>query len=119
VGAGIQTIFPGSTHEDTGEIIAWKEEGAPTKIDDELLTRNVRQVAAAALFGRYWPAEGARHDAALALGGFLARCGFDELEIRQLVKAAGYVAGDVKESKNREECGCRSRSAGVLQRPAS
>jgi Bifunctional DNA primase/polymerase, N-terminal len=33
--SGAQTVFPGSTHEDTGEAIAWEESGEPVSINDD------------------------------------------------------------------------------------
>ena len=46
------------------------------------------------MLARYWPGEGARHDAALTLGGFLARCSLKPPEIKCLVEAIAKAAGD-------------------------
>lgn len=78
---GAQTVFPGSVHE-TGEPIMWETEGEPAKVNDEELLRQAKQLAALCLLARHWPPKpkagesGGRHDAALTVGGFLARCGF-------------------------------------------
>ncbi|SFJ01500.1 bifunctional DNA primase/polymerase [Bradyrhizobium sp. Gha] len=78
---GAQTVFPGSVHE-TGEPIVWETEGDPAKVDAEELLRQAKQLAALCLLARHWPPKpkagesGGRHDAALTVGGFLARCGF-------------------------------------------
>lgn len=77
---GAQTVFPGSVHE-TGEPIMWETEGDPANVDDEELLRQAKQLAALCLLARHWPPKpdagesGGRHDAALTIGGFLARCG--------------------------------------------
>ena len=34
---GAQTVFPGSTHQDTGELIHWDDEGEPTEVSPEEL----------------------------------------------------------------------------------
>jgi hypothetical protein len=100
-GAGTQTVFPGSTHKDTGELIEWESgcNNEPTTVAGDDLLRCVREVAAAALVARRWAGIGARHDVALALGGFLARCDMT-LERRHLfVQAVAKVIGwDHKEA---------------------
>jgi hypothetical protein len=90
--AGAQTVFPGSTHE-TGEAIAWEESGDPAEVDGAELVKKVTLVAAGALLVRYWPGLGAKHDAALALGGFLARAGLSKPEIKCLVEGVARAAG--------------------------
>ena len=44
-------------------------------------------LAACSLLARHWPAEGARHDAALTVGGFLARAGFEPPYIKCFIEA--------------------------------
>jgi P4 family phage/plasmid primase-like protien len=95
-GKGAQTVFPPSVHE-SGELIAWEPDcdGEPAKADGDVLLKLVQQVAAAALLARHWPtAQGSRHDTALIVGGFLARCGFSEIEAKTLVEATTKAAGD-------------------------
>ncbi len=91
---GAQTVFPGSTHEDTGERIIWEETGEPTSVDGEDLHTRVALVAATALLARYWPGTGARHECAKIVGGFLSRAGKTVEEVRLLVEAAAKAAGD-------------------------
>src|SRR5262249_9100315 len=73
-------------------------EPAPAGADD--LVWRVRLVAAAALLVRYWPAEGARHHAALALAGMLERAGW-ELEQGKTFLVAGATGAEDKEFKDR------------------
>lgn len=93
--AGAQTVFPGSTHEDTNEQIKWEAEGDPAPVSGTDLLRRVREVAAYSLLARHWPAaQGTRHDHALAVGGFLARCGKSPIEARNAGEAIACAAGD-------------------------
>ncbi len=92
---GAQTVFPGSVHE-TDEEIRWDESGDPAKVDDDDLLKRARLLASICLFARYWPGSGARHDAALSLGGFLARAGLKTPQIKYLVEAIARAAGDAE-----------------------
>ncbi|WGR70196.1 MULTISPECIES: bifunctional DNA primase/polymerase [unclassified Bradyrhizobium] len=84
---GAQTVFPGSVHQ-CGEPIKWETEGEPTQVDPDELLRRAGQLGALCLLARYWPRKpepgesGGRHDAALTIGGFLARCGFKPSEVK-------------------------------------
>ena len=84
-----QSIFPASVHE-SGEPIEWERgcDGAPLLITDaEEFLRCARETAAAALIGRYMPAEGARHEAYLRIGGVLARCAMPKERVGLFVEA--------------------------------
>jgi hypothetical protein len=72
--SGAQTIFPPSTHP-SGETVSWVDEFAPepAQVDSKQLLHAVRCLAAATLLVRHYPAEGSRHEFALALSGALAR----------------------------------------------
>jgi Bifunctional DNA primase/polymerase, N-terminal len=98
---GAQSVFPGSTHE-TGEAIRWEKAGEPAKIDDEELLTNARLIAAFCLLARYWPGEGSRHKAALAVGGFLGRAGYDAPYVKVFVESIARAAGD-PEAKDRKQ----------------
>jgi len=93
IGPGAQTVFPGSVHE-SGENIEWEDEHEPATVDDGDLLRSVHRLAAACLLARYWPPHGSRHDAALALGGFLARSGVPQPDLKCMVEAIAKTAGD-------------------------
>jgi hypothetical protein len=107
IGAGnkaAQTIFPGSAHP-SGEEVRWDSEGEPGKVDGAVLKQNVAALAVGALLVRHYPDDGSRHEAALVLGGTLARVpGIDRDDIEHFVEAVARVAGD-------EEAGERGRSA--------
>jgi hypothetical protein len=101
--SGAQTVFPGSTHE-TGETITWEENGEPASVDNDDLYCLVHDLAAYSLIARYWPARGlkTRHNAALIVGGFLARAGMVTQEIKVVAEAIARAAND-KEWRNRRE----------------
>jgi hypothetical protein len=104
VGPGAQSVFPGSTHKDTGEAITWEEEGEPAQASDDLITRS-KLTAALCLMARYWPPPNtSRHEAALTIGGFLARCGFNPPMVRLCAEFVARAAHD-------EEVGDRARAA--------
>jgi Bifunctional DNA primase/polymerase, N-terminal len=91
---GAQTVFPGSVHEDSGEPIKWEQDGDPEQVDGEELVRLAKRLAALSLFARNWPAEGGRHDAALTIGGFLARCGFNLAYVKLCAEWVARAAND-------------------------
>jgi putative DNA primase/helicase len=98
---GAQTVFPGSVHE-SGEAITWDEPGEPAEATGADLLRLARLLASCCLFARYWPGQGTRHDAALALGGFLARAGIQPTQIKYLVEAIAKCAGDTEWKDRRD-----------------
>ena len=92
-GKGAQTIFPGSTHAETGEAIIWHENGEPAQVTG--LDKRVRLLAACCLLARYWPpAQSSRHGYALAVGGFLSRAGIGAASIKVYVEGIARAAGD-------------------------
>jgi hypothetical protein len=108
-GTGGQTIFPPSTHKDTGELIFWEQFTEPAEIPLADLHRAVRQVPAAAILARHWPAKGSRDQAAMALTGGLLRDGLSEEDASQFVEAVAVAAGD-------EEARARGRKAAPTAR---
>jgi Protein of unknown function (DUF3987)/Bifunctional DNA primase/polymerase, N-terminal len=89
---GAQTVFPGSTHE-SGEAISWEDAGEPAEADGAELIKKVKLIGVGALLIRHWPGLGARHDAALAVGGFLARAGHKPEWIKYFVEIIARTAG--------------------------
>lgn len=99
---GTQTVFPGSTHEDTGELIEWDRNGQPKEVDGTVLLRTAAICASLSLLIRYWPTEGSRHDAAFCLGGFFARFGKKFAhDAPALVEHIAALAGDTDELEDR------------------
>jgi Bifunctional DNA primase/polymerase, N-terminal len=91
-----QTIFPPSVHEG-GEAITWStgdDTRSPTELDGAELAALCASVAAAALLIRHWPTKGNRHELSLALGGSLARIGWDAAAIEQFVAVVVHAARD-------------------------
>jgi len=86
---------PSSVYE-TDEEIRWDESGDPAKADNDDLLMRARLLASICLLARYWPGSGVRHDAALSLGGFLARAGLPTPQIKYLVEAIARTAGDAE-----------------------
>jgi hypothetical protein len=90
---GAQSVFPGSLHT-SGEEIEWADNGDPTKIKGKKLLITVHRLATAVLLARHWPIQGARHEAALAVGGFLARAGFSTNGAAIMIEAITKGAND-------------------------
>ncbi|WP_342726080.1 phage/plasmid primase, P4 family [Bradyrhizobium sp. B097] len=90
---GAQTVFPGSVHE-SGEPINWEEDDEPAQVSDDELLRQAKLLAALCLLARYWPTNGGRHDAALTVGGFLARCGFGLPRVKLCAEWIARAAND-------------------------
>jgi DNA polymerase I-like protein with 3'-5' exonuclease and polymerase domains len=91
---GQQVVVAPSAHPN-GPHYGWNEFGEPGPIDAGLLTKACARLAAAALLGRYWPAEGGRNDAHLALAGGLLRDGrFTASEARSFFRAIIQITCD-------------------------
>jgi putative DNA primase/helicase len=92
---GALSMCPPSKHP-SGERVLWDEDrdGEPTRIAGAKLKRAADEHAVATLLARRYPPIGKRHEAALVLGGVLARAGFDAEEIAIIVEEIAKVAGD-------------------------
>lgn len=93
--AGRQTLVFPSTHP-TGERYMWHTANGLEieEIPAGELTRQVKELATAALITRHVPPVGGRHDYALAVAGFLLRRGrLDEDAVRTIILAAWHAAG--------------------------
>jgi len=88
---GAQTIFPGSVHP-CGEAIQWEDRRAPVRIAGEELKKSLAQTAAAAVLAHLYPQQGGRHDAAVVIGGFLARAGYTAPEAKLFVEAVAVAS---------------------------
>ena len=110
---GAQTVFPGSVHE-SGEAVRWDEDNEPATVNDQELLGQAHLLASICLLARYWPGTGARHDAALSIGGFLARAGLPAPTIKYLAEAIARTAGDpeVKDRRDTAEDAAQAFHAG-------
>lgn len=91
--SGLQTVFPGSTHE-SGEVIEWDLDEDPQSVDLPELAVAVRELAAGCLLLRHYPANGSRHDFALSLAGWLLRCGWAVAKLEYFIEVIAEAAGD-------------------------
>jgi hypothetical protein len=91
--SGCHTLIPPS-HYPEGDPCVWHADGPAAEVEAADLLQQVTRLAGAALLARYWPGEGSRHDAALALAGGLARGGWDEEAIVRFMEPMLSVAGD-------------------------
>ena len=93
--AGAQTVLPPSTHE-SGEEIRWSNGGLydPAVISGEELLIRAKRLAAASLLAKRWPQGTGMHNAALVVGGCLARAGFTTPEVGVFIEAVCRAAGD-------------------------
>jgi hypothetical protein len=92
---GTQTVVPPSTHP-SGEPIEWDTDNEPATVAAEDLVAAVHRLAIAAALGRHWPAQGARHEAALAAAGLLLRGELDADLVTRIITGAARVAGDAE-----------------------
>lgn len=99
---GAQTVFPGSAHESTGELIAWERHGDPAELTAQQLKAAVGQLAAATILARHWPATGTRQETAMAIAAVLLRGGWDEKDSEHFIRAVAQVAGDEEGEKRAE-----------------
>jgi hypothetical protein len=92
-GKGAVSVFPPSMHE-TGETVQWVHDGEPASIGGADLKRAVVRLAVACLLKRHYPGNGAHHEAALVIGGVLARAGWDADDIKHVIGTVARAAGD-------------------------
>ena len=87
--------MPGSVHP-SGELYAWDEDGARGEMPFADLKAAVVKIAVGTMLVRHWPALGSRHEAALAVGGFLARGGWSADDIEHFVTTICDVHGETE-----------------------
>ncbi|MBV8774453.1 MAG: DUF3987 domain-containing protein [Deltaproteobacteria bacterium] len=102
-GPGVQSLIPPSLHiEDDGrqEYSDWVSDGIPTDAGAGELEAAVRRLAAAAFLVRHYPANGSRHEFALALAGALLNVGWSAQDIAGFLQPVAVLAAD-EELRNR------------------
>jgi Virulence-associated protein E/Bifunctional DNA primase/polymerase, N-terminal len=92
-GKGAQSVMPGSLHT-SGERYEWHEDGQRAKVTCSELRTPGMKIAVGTLLLRHWPKKGARHETVLVLGGFLARAGWQPVEIEYFVETICTVHGE-------------------------
>jgi hypothetical protein len=90
-GKGSQSVAPGCVHTG-GEHYEWDEDDTRAAVACDKLLDAVKKIAAATILSRHWPASN-RNDAALRVGGLLARTGWDAEAIGWFMVAVQEVAG--------------------------
>jgi Virulence-associated protein E-like domain/Bifunctional DNA primase/polymerase, N-terminal len=90
-GKGAQSVMPGSVHK-SGERYEWDVDGERAHSQCTVLKLAATKIAVATILVRLWP-ERNRHDAALCVGGFLARAGWGIDDIGHFIVAVQEVAG--------------------------
>jgi hypothetical protein len=91
-GKGALSVFPPSVKR--GETVLWMRDGEPAQVAGADLKRRVLMLAIACVLKPAYPSDGSRHEAALVLGGVLARSGFDADGIRHLMRVLAHQARD-------------------------
>jgi DNA polymerase I-like protein with 3'-5' exonuclease and polymerase domains len=93
-GTGGMTVFPPSTHKETGERITWDSFGDLGEVKLVELQQAIRQLAAVALLARHWPTKGTRQDAFLSLVGGLLRSAWNQDQVERFVEALALATQD-------------------------
>ncbi len=91
--SGAVTLVPPSVHPRGGRLI-WERDGEPARVEGPRLRAAVARLAACVLVARHWPRKGSRHDASLALAGFLLRLGLPDADVTAFVGAVARAADD-------------------------
>jgi P4 family phage/plasmid primase-like protien len=90
---GATTVLPPSMHA-SGEMVQWHHEGEPAQAPGDVLKLAVVKLAIACVLKQNYPSEGLRHDAALVLGGVLARAGWLPDNIAHVMRVVARAAED-------------------------
>jgi P4 family phage/plasmid primase-like protien len=97
-GTPLQTLVHPSVHP-TGDKYIWNEFGDTASIESEVLIKQVKQLAAASLLARHWPALGTRNSTAMALAGTLLRNEFaDHVWIVEFIEKIASAGGGTPEA---------------------
>ena len=86
---GHQTVFPGSVHETTGELIEWADIAFPEvpRVEEAVLDFAVKKVAIATLITRHIWADGQRNEVCKHLTGMFYYLDWTEAEVTTLIEA--------------------------------
>lgn len=100
---GHQTVFPGSLHEATGELISWSDTPFPDvpRVDLSVLQFCVKKVAIATLIARHMWMEGQRNEIVKHLTGMFYYLEWSQEEVMSLVQAVMDFTGDEDKTRLR------------------
>lgn len=100
---GHQTVFPGSIHETTGELIEWSEHAFPDvpRVEMEKLDFAVKKIAIAVLVARHMWSEGQRNEICKHLAGMFYYLEWSEEETKSLISAVMEYTGDTDRTRLR------------------
>lgn len=93
---GSQTVFPGSIHEKTGEIVEWSETPFPDvpTIDLAILHESCCNIAICTLIARHIYHEGSRNEVTKMLAGTFWQMGWPEPRAAAVIQAVMDYTGD-------------------------
>lgn len=98
---GNQTVFPGSLHEKTGELIEWDDVAFPDVplVPAEILLRSQRKVSFASMMADHLWTDGSRNEVCKLVSGMLAQLEWTEDEVEQLIRAVMEYTGAADKSR--------------------
>lgn len=93
---GHQTVYPGSCHEDTGELIEWEEVPFPEvpSVDAIALELAVKKIAIATMITRHMWADGQRNEVCKHLAGIFFYLDWPVDDVKALIQAVMDQTGD-------------------------
>jgi len=100
---GHQTVFPGSIHEGTGELIEWSDHAFPDvpRVEVGLLEFAVKKVAIATLITRHMWADGQRNEICKHLSGMFYYLEWGIEETKSMISAIMEYTGDTDRTRLR------------------
>jgi len=123
---GHQTVFPGSVHETSKEVIAWSKVPFPDLpvVDPDVLIEAVKLVTIATLIVRHMWHEGQRNEVAKHLAGMFCHLDWPEEKTAEMIAAVQDYTGDddktrqltVRSTYAKSESGARITGAPTLRR---
>lgn len=98
---GHQTVFPGSIHQDTKELIEWSKVPFPEvpEIDEEVLNKAVKKIAMATLIARHIWKDGQRNEVCKYLAGMYYFLDWPMDDTIQLIELVMEYHGDTDRTR--------------------
>ena len=117
-GKGAQSVMPGSTHP-SGEKYEWDKDGALGAFPCATLKTRCVTIAVGTVLMRHWPDESGRHDAALGVGGFLARAGWTPSDIDHFMDAICRETDGTEWAHDHARPGKQLKPSTAVEKPAA